>query len=73
VEDTGVGIPPDSLARIFDRFWHGGEGGGSGLGLAIVKGIVEAHGGWIRADSSGNGSTFTFGLPRPSADGGGPG
>jgi two-component system, sensor histidine kinase and response regulator len=67
VEDTGVGIPPDSLARIFDRFWHAGEGGGSGLGLAIVKGIVEAHGGWIRADSSGTGSTFTFSLPRSTA------
>lgn len=63
VEDTGIGIPDDALARIFDRFWHGGEGGGSGLGLAIAKGIVEAHGGEIRAESGAGGSRFTFTLP----------
>jgi signal transduction histidine kinase len=49
VIDTGIGIPEEDLPRIFDRFWHGSEGGGSGLGLAIAKGIVEAHGGsWSR-------------------------
>jgi two-component system, sensor histidine kinase and response regulator len=67
VEDTGVGIPEEALARIFDRFWHSGEGGGSGLGLAIVKGIVEAHGGRIRAESGPGGSRFTFTLPAASA------
>jgi two-component system, sensor histidine kinase and response regulator len=63
VSDTGIGIEPQNLPRIFDRFWHGGEGGGSGLGLAIAKGIVEAHGGRIVAESSGAGTTFAFTLP----------
>jgi two-component system sensor histidine kinase/response regulator len=62
--DTGPGIPAEHLPRIFEQFWHGGEKGGSGLGLAIAKGIVEAHGGTIRVDSSSTGSTFTFTLPR---------
>jgi signal transduction histidine kinase len=63
VIDTGAGIPAEDLPRIFDRFWHGSEGGGSGLGLAIARGIVEAHGGRIEASSAGAGSTFTFTLP----------
>ncbi|HSJ23670.1 MAG TPA: hybrid sensor histidine kinase/response regulator [Longimicrobiales bacterium] len=63
VSDTGVGIPAADLPRIFDRFWHAGEGGGSGLGLAIAQGIVQAHGGDIRADSSDGGTTFSFTLP----------
>lgn len=63
VRDTGPGIAPDDLPRIFDRFWHGGAGGGSGLGLAIAKGIVEAHGGRIWAESDGSGSRFSFTLP----------
>jgi signal transduction histidine kinase len=63
VEDTGIGISVTDLQRIFDRFWHAGEGSGSGLGLAIAKGIVEAHGGSIQASSAGSGSTFTFRLP----------
>lgn len=62
ISDTGTGIPRNDLPRIFDRFWHGGAGAGSGLGLAIAKGIVEAHGGRISAESSGNGSTFNFTL-----------
>jgi two-component system, sensor histidine kinase and response regulator len=63
VADTGIGIAAENLPRIFDRFWHGGEGGGSGLGLAIAKGIVEAHGGRITAASSEEGTTFAFTLP----------
>jgi two-component system, sensor histidine kinase and response regulator len=67
VADTGVGIPKDDLPRIFDRFWHAGEGGGSGLGLAIAQGIVEAHGGEITAENSNVGASFRFTLPLASA------
>jgi two-component system, sensor histidine kinase and response regulator len=63
VADTGIGIPREDLPRIFDRFWHAGEGGGSGLGLAIAQGIVQAHGGEITAESAGHGATFVFTLP----------
>jgi signal transduction histidine kinase len=69
VEDTGVGIPAESLPRVFDRFWQArGSAGGSGLGLAIVKGIVDAHGGQVTATSEeGHGSRFTVALPRGEA------
>lgn len=78
VRDTGAGIPPEDLPRIFERFYKVNrarskasysmpgvqEGGGSGLGLAIARHVVEAHGGRIKAESvSGQGSTFTFTLP----------
>ena len=66
VTDTGLGIPPEHLSRIFDRFWQAPRTRhlGSGLGLSIAKGIVEAHGGTIWADSElGKGSTFSFTLP----------
>jgi PAS domain S-box-containing protein len=69
VRDTGSGIPPENLPRLFDRFWQavGARRGGAGLGLAIAKGIVEAHGGRIWVESEvGVGSTFTFSLPLPS-------
>jgi two-component system, sensor histidine kinase and response regulator len=66
VIDTGVGIPEKDLPRIFDRFWHGSEGGGSGLGLAIARGIIDAHGGTIEAHSTQDGSTFSFTLPLAS-------
>jgi signal transduction histidine kinase len=66
VADTGPGIRPDDLPRIFDRYWQG-EGrarGGLGLGLAIAKAIVEAHGGCIGVSSApGAGATFYFDLP----------
>jgi two-component system, sensor histidine kinase and response regulator len=70
VVDTGTGISPENLPRIFDQFWHGGEGGGSGLGLAIARGIVEAHGGRIWAESTSGGSTFLFTLPLAGNRGG---
>ena len=59
VSDTGTGIPDVDLPRIFERFWHGREGGGTGLGLAISRGIVEVHGGRIWVESGTGGSTFT--------------
>jgi signal transduction histidine kinase len=65
VIDTGPGIPPEHMSRLFDRFWQARSGRrGAGLGLPIVKAIVEAHGGRIWADSLvGRGSTFAFSLP----------
>ena len=70
VTDTGVGIAPDELPRIFERFYRGtpaneARGSGSGLGLAIVRSIVEMHGGTVAVESRlGAGSTFTVTLPR---------
>src|SRR5439155_5407741 len=57
VEDRGMGIPPDKLGRVFERFYRVEEGGaervgGSGLGLAIVKSVVELHGGTVRVESN---------------------
>ncbi len=67
VSDTGKGIPPDELPRIFERFYKidlARDRSGTGLGLAIAKHIVEAHGGHIWAESHyGHGTTFTFTLP----------
>ena len=69
VTDTGIGIPPEDLPHIFDRFYRVDQvrtrkTGGFGLGLAIVKQIVEAHQGQVRAASTpGAGSTFTIELP----------
>ncbi|WP_432734872.1 ATP-binding protein [Maridesulfovibrio sp. FT414] len=65
ISDTGPGIPPDILERIFDPFFSTKEvGQGTGLGLYIVYGIVEKHQGTIRAESKqGKGTTFVITLP----------
>jgi two-component system NtrC family sensor kinase len=65
VEDSGPGIPPDQLGRVFDPFWTTRRPGeGTGLGLSIVHGIVTDHGGRIRVDSTvGSGTRFVVELP----------
>jgi signal transduction histidine kinase len=69
VADTGVGIAPEHLPRLFERFYRvdearAREDGGTGIGLAIARSVVEAHGGSIQATSiPGEGSVFTFDLP----------
>jgi signal transduction histidine kinase len=66
VSDTGSGIPPEALGRIFERFARGepdGAGGGLGLGLAIVDAIAKSHGGSCRVESSSSGSVFALRLP----------
>jgi PAS domain S-box-containing protein len=72
VIDTGVGIPPEEIPFLFDRFWHSRRNSnvrGSGLGLAIARGIIVAHSGRIWAESQpGRGSTFHFTLPAWEAD-----
>jgi signal transduction histidine kinase len=69
VNDTGSGIPPEHLPRIFERFYRADSGrsresGGTGLGLAIVKHMVEAHGGSVGAESVvGAGTTIRIFFP----------
>ncbi len=64
VEDTGIGIPPDVLPKLFSPFFTTKPGAGTGLGLAYVKGVVTAHGGSVEVASQlGDGSTFTLVLP----------
>jgi two-component system phosphate regulon sensor histidine kinase PhoR len=67
IKDNGIGIAPQELERIFERFYkedRARSGGGTGLGLSIARHLVEAHGGRIWADSTpGEGSTFFFSLP----------
>jgi two-component system, OmpR family, phosphate regulon sensor histidine kinase PhoR len=68
VSDTGVGIAPEALPRLFERFYKAERArasGGTGLGLAIAKHVVQAHGGriWASSAGEGRGSTFTFILP----------
>ncbi len=68
VADTGVGIPPEELPHVFDRFYRGDAArvreGGTGLGLAIARMVAEQHGGTLAAASEpGRGSTFTVRLP----------
>lgn len=68
--DTGCGIPPENLERIFEPFFTTRqEGHGTGLGLAIAYGIIERHGGTIKADSRvGEGTTFTVWLPEKETE-----
>ena len=65
VADEGRGIAPEQLPRLFDKHAGDGSKAGHGLGLAICKGLVQAHGGRIRAESAGarRGATVTFTLP----------
>jgi two-component system phosphate regulon sensor histidine kinase PhoR len=67
VRDSGVGIPAESLSRIFERFYRVDKsrtGSGTGLGLSISKHIIEAHGGKIWAESDErHGSVFYFVIP----------
>jgi len=68
VRDSGPGIAPHDLPRVFERFYKGDAsraGAGVGLGLAIVKHLVRAHGGTAEAQSVvGEGATFTVRFPR---------
>jgi signal transduction histidine kinase len=77
VTDTGPGIAPESLDRIFERFYRddahsaarsrGPSGGGTGLGLAIARDLVRAQGGEVGAENaSGGGARFTLSLPAGS-------
>jgi signal transduction histidine kinase len=63
VGDNGLGIPPQELPRIFDRFQKGPTSKGSGLGLSISRSLVAAHGGAITAESTSAGTTMTVTLP----------
>lgn len=70
LKDTGIGLEPQDLERVFQRFYRVDQSrsrasGGSGIGLTIARHIVEAHGGQMRAESPGlgQGSTFHFTLP----------
>jgi two-component system phosphate regulon sensor histidine kinase PhoR len=70
VTDTGPGIPPDELSRIFERFYQldkarkGGAGHGVGLGLSIARQIIQAHHGTLSAHSKvDQGSVFVVNLP----------
>jgi two-component system phosphate regulon sensor histidine kinase PhoR len=67
ISDTGIGLPPDEIPRIFERFYkvdpaRSPKQAGTGLGLAIAKHIVEAHGGQIWAENRSQGTTFYFTL-----------
>ncbi len=79
VHDTGPGIPPDDVDKVFDRFFRSDPGrarahGGTGLGLSIVASLIEAHGGTVTCRSAvGQGTTFTVVLPlAPQPVGGNP-
>jgi two-component system, OmpR family, phosphate regulon sensor histidine kinase PhoR len=72
VSDTGIGVEPDELLRIFERFYKidaSRAGRGTGLGLAICKHLVQAHGGrvWAESPGTGRGATFRFSVPAAAA------
>ena len=64
VKDTGLGIDPEIMPRLFTKFTTKSQTG-TGLGLFISKSIIEAHGGriWAENNKDGKGATFTFRLP----------
>jgi signal transduction histidine kinase len=69
VEDRGIGIPPEDVPRVFERFHRGAnvdpKVAGSGVGLASARRLVELHGGTIEVESvQGQGTAFTVRLPR---------
>jgi len=73
VSDQGIGIPPDKLAMVFERFYQVDGSmtrrfGGMGIGLALCKASVEAHGGRIWAESGGEGRGSTFYVALPAAE-----
>jgi two-component system, OmpR family, sensor histidine kinase VicK len=70
IKDTGSGIDPEILPRLFSKFVTKSDAGGTGLGLFICKSIVEAHGGkiWAENNRSGKGATFSFSLPASPPD-----
>lgn len=74
VKDTGRGIPPEILPRLFEPFTQADSSldrtkGGLGLGLAVVKGLVEMHGGSVKGESEGTGKGATFTITLPLAEG----
>jgi PAS domain S-box-containing protein len=75
VTDTGIGLRPESIPYLFQRFWqaesvHSRDTGGLGLGLALARHFVELHGGTIRASSPGEGKGSTFTVTVPIAEDG---
>ena len=71
MQDSGTGVPAESIPRLFERFYRVDSGrsrdeGGTGLGLAIVKHIVQLHGGTVRAENNrdSRGATFSFTLKK---------
>jgi signal transduction histidine kinase len=67
VQDSGKGMGPEILSRIYEPFYSASGHGGTGLGLLIVKNIIEAHGGNLSVESvEGSGSTFTIRIPKRS-------
>ena len=70
ISDTGVGVAPEHLPRLFDRFYRADaardrQHGGAGIGLSIAKALVEAHDGHIEAHSDGHGTGCTFSVTLP--------
>ena len=67
VHNTGSQVAADDAARLFDRFYRGGQSrsiAGSGMGLAIVRQIARAHGGDVALEADESGTTFRITLPR---------
>ncbi len=73
VSDTGAGIPPEQISRIFDPFYST-KAGGTGLGLAFTLQVLKEHGGSIQCESApGRGTTFVVRLPAAREDPAAPG